>query len=122
MSDALVLQEIRPLRESFESRFLAHEEAISRRFDRFEDSINQSLSAGGDRMKEHSDRIRAIETESDTHPALPPVTALTAPESKTALPWWFVAGITGIVTFLGPKLFTVAIDWLSKLNHIASTP
>ena len=95
--------------------------------DRFEDRIIDEFEKGAERMKGHSDRIRAIETESDTHVALPPVTSLTqapapAADPKPALPWWAIALATAILTYLGPKVFVLLIDVIAKLNHTASTP
>jgi hypothetical protein len=124
-ADQLVLEEIRAMRASFDARFLAHEHASSQRFDRFEDRISDALNIGSLRIKEHSDRLRSIETESDTHPviqAVPPQLMPVITEEKPRIPWWAVAALTGILTYLGPKVFTAFIDWLAHLNHIASTP
>lgn len=127
MSDAVILAEIRSMRESFEARFLAHEKASSDRLDKLEERISYSLDKGSDRMTRHSDRLRSIETASDTHPALPAVsTPATADASGAtppkALPWWAVTLVAGGLTVAGGQLWPVVVDWLYLLVHHKATP
>ena len=132
MSDAVILAEIRSLRESFEARFLSHEQASSQRFDRFEESIEASFREGSNRMLRHSERIRAMETESDTHPALVPIAPATNPANPSPstnpgrMPAWLVALITGAATLAGTQLLPLLLDaliWLlTAMAHPKVTP
>lgn len=118
MSDALVLQEIRALRASVDARFLAHEKSSSDRMDRFEDRIMETFKDGADRMKGHSDRIRAIESASDTHVALPAVAApVDESQPPKRMPWWLVAMLSGAAGLAGTQLWTLLIYALGKMNH-----
>lgn len=114
MDDAACHEELKDFRSEYAS---GHRETMAE-LRRVEDRLTDRLDKGGDRMDGLDSRVRAIETESDTHPALPPVHTIAPhvdPPSK--LPWYLVAALTAVITTVGPQLWNAGIDFLFHLQH-----